>query len=101
PSRWYCCGWASALLAAQGLPTVAALKELLDPGRIAALNEAMAYPFEPGQVRLIDDLLLFTYGRDHIRRTVHIGENIEPRPGRLGNRWQQLGQHVYSPSARR
>ncbi|CAQ05142.1 GTP pyrophosphokinase [Corynebacterium urealyticum] len=94
-------GWAIAMLAAHGITTVAELKELLDPDRIAALNEAMAYPFEPGRVRFIDDLLLFTYGRDHIRRTVHIGENIETRPGRLGNRWQQLGQRVYSPAARR
>src|SRR5699024_11280021 len=66
-------GWAIAMLAAHGITTVAELKELLDPDRIAALNEAMAYPFAPGQVRLIDDRFLFTYGRGHIGRAVHIG----------------------------
>ena len=28
--------------------------------------------------------------RDHIRRTVHIGDNPDSRPGRLGNRGQRL-----------
>ena len=35
---------------------------------------------------------LFAYGREHIRKTVHIGDNAQSRPGRLGHRWQQLGQ---------
>jgi hypothetical protein len=52
--------------------------------------DAMDYGYAPGQVRLIDDLLLMVYGRDHIRRTVHIGDNPDSRPGRLGNRWQRL-----------
>src|SRR5699024_6808384 len=93
-------GWAIAMLAAHGITTVAELKALLDPDRLAALHEAMAYPFERGQVRLIDDLLLFTYGRDHIRRTVDIGEHVGTRAGRLGNRWQHLRQHGDPAGAR-
>lgn len=84
--------YAIEMLAAHEITTVAQLRELLAPKRLKALRKAMNYPYYPGQVRLVDDMLLFAYGREHIRKTVHIGDNAQSRPGRLGNRWQQLGQ---------
>lgn len=84
--------YAIEMLAAHDITTVAQLRELLAPKRLKALRKAMNYPYCPGQVRLVDDMLLFAYGREHIRKTVHIGDNAQSRPGRLGNRWQQLGQ---------
>lgn len=84
--------YAIEMLAAHDITTVAQLRELLAPKRLKALRKAMNYPYYPGQVRLVDDMLLFAYGREHIRKTVHIGDNAQSRPGRLGNRWQQLGQ---------
>lgn len=84
--------YAIEMLAAHEITTVAQLRELLAPKRLKALRKAMDYPYYPGQVRLVDDMLLFAYGREHIRKTVHIGDNAQSRPGRLGNRWQQLGQ---------
>ena len=89
-------GWAVDMLAAHGITTTAELAKLLSDRRLKSLTNAMNYPYKPGQVRLIDDMLLFTFGRDHIRKTVRIGENIQTRPGRLGNRWQQLGQQTYA-----
>lgn len=84
--------YAIDMLAAHEITTVAQLRELLAPKRLKALRKAMNYPYYPGQVRLVDDMLLFAYGREHIRKTVHIGDNAQSRPGRLGTRWQQLGQ---------
>lgn len=80
------------MLAANGITSIGELSELCAPDVLSQLQEAMRYGYPPGQVRLIDDLLLFTFGRDHIRRTVHIGDHTDSRPGRLGNRWQRLGQ---------
>ncbi|HIW92296.1 MAG TPA: hypothetical protein H9870_11625 [Candidatus Corynebacterium avicola] len=85
-------GFAIDMLAANGVTTISELEELCAPEAIEGLKDAMSFGYPPGQVRLIDDLLLYTYGRDHIRRTVHIGDNPESRPGRLGNRWQRMGQ---------
>ena len=84
--------YAIDMLAAHDISMVAQLRDLLAPKRLKALRKAMKYPYYPGQVRLIDDMLLFAYGREHIRKTVHIGDNAQSRPGRLGHRWQQLGQ---------
>ena len=80
------------MLAANGVTTIGELTALCAPEALTQLQETMGYGYPPGQVRLIDDLLLFTYGRDHIRRTVHIGDHASSRPGRLGNRWQRMGQ---------
>lgn len=83
-------GFAVDMLAAHGITTIGELGALCSPENLARLMDAMDYGYAPGQVRLVDDLLLLTYGRDHIRRTVHIGDNPGSRPGRLGNRWQRL-----------
>jgi ppGpp synthetase/RelA/SpoT-type nucleotidyltranferase len=85
-------GFAVDMLAANGITTIGELEQLCDPDTLEELKDVMGFGYPPGQVRLIDDLLLFSYGRDHIRRTVHIGDNPASRPGRLGNRWQRMGQ---------
>ena len=84
--------YAVDMLHAHGITTYKQLRALMQ--NLDKLLEAMNYPYHPGQVRLIDDMLLYTFGRDHIRKTVHIGENAGSRPGRLGNRWQKLDQRT-------
>ncbi|AGP30612.1 GTP pyrophosphokinase [Corynebacterium terpenotabidum] len=83
-------GFAVDMLAAHGITTIGELATLCGPENLSRLMDAIDYGYAPGQVRLIDDLLLLVYGRDHIRRTVHIGDHPDSRPGRLGNRWQRL-----------
>lgn len=82
--------YAVAMLAAHGIVTDADLRALLTPANINALQQAMDYNFPPGQVRLIDDMLLYVYGDTHISRTQHIGDNPASRPARLSARWVQL-----------
>ncbi|WP_426718447.1 GTP pyrophosphokinase [Corynebacterium auriscanis] len=82
--------YAVDMLHAHGITTYKQLRALMR--NLDKLQAAMNYPYRPGQVRLIDDMLLYTFGRDHIRKTVHIGENAGSRPGRLGSRWQKLDQ---------
>ena len=86
--------YAIRMLETHGITRVKELAELLSPGNIDKLCNAMGYKFRPGQVRLIDDMLLFHFGREHIKKTVHIGASTASRPGRLGARWQQLGQQT-------
>ncbi len=74
------------ILAADGITTVAELAELLDDGDIADVHGALRYRFHPGQIRLIDDLLLRRFGRDHITRTGEIGVRPALRPQQLARR---------------
>lgn len=74
------------ILAADGITTVSELAELLDDADIAAVHSALRYRFHPGQIRLIDDLLLLRYGRDHITRTGTIGQRPALRPRQLSRR---------------
>lgn len=74
------------ILAASGITTVAELAELLDDGDITAVHGALRYRFHPGQIRLIDDLLLRRFGRDHITRTGDIGARPALRPQQLARR---------------
>lgn len=85
-------GYAVDMLAAHDITTNNQLMELLSAENLAKLKEAFGYPYPPGQVRVVDDMLLLTFGRDHIKKTVHIGDDTSSRPGRLGNRWQKIGQ---------
>lgn len=86
--------YAVDMLAAHGIDTREQLIQLLSPEHVSLLWNTIGYSYHPGQVRLIDDMLLFTYGREHIKKTVHMGDNVASRPGRLGARWQQLGQRT-------
>ncbi|MDU7504356.1 MAG: GTP pyrophosphokinase family protein, partial [Corynebacterium kroppenstedtii] len=82
--------YAYAMLAAHGITDVGGLRELLSDDLAEAVRSVMHPDFPPGQVRMVDDVLLARYGRDHIKKTVDIGDHGETRSGRLGNRWKKL-----------
>lgn len=82
--------WATDMLAAHNITTVGGLRELLTPDRVSAVTAAMHPDYMPGQVRVVDDVLLARFGRDHIKKTVDIGGHARTRSGRLGSRWSQL-----------
>ncbi|AGF72855.1 GTP pyrophosphokinase [Corynebacterium halotolerans] len=78
--------WLEELLMANGITTVAELDELLNDADIDAVHAAINYRFRPGQVRLIDDLLLRRFGQAHIDRTGATGTRAGQRPQRLSSR---------------
>ncbi|MGD7000919.1 GTP pyrophosphokinase [Corynebacterium halotolerans] len=78
--------WLEELLAANGVTTVRELRQLLREEDIDAVTRAVDYRFRPGQVRLIDDLLLRQFGQSHIDRTGDTGNRASQRPKRLQNR---------------
>ena len=78
------------ILAADGITTVAELDALLNDVDIEAVRGAMRYRFHPGQIRLIDDLLLRRYGQDHVDRTGKIGQRPGSRPGHLSRRLKMM-----------
>ncbi|GAB3940761.1 GTP pyrophosphokinase [Corynebacterium tapiri] len=82
--------WLEELLTANGVTTVAELAELLDDLAIETVTAAVNYRFQPGQVRLIDDLLLHRFGEQHIARTGDSGNRSTHRPRRLRARLNAL-----------
>lgn len=67
--------WMVMVLSANGIDTVAAAEDWLksfDPQRLARLME---YRFNPGQVRVADDLLLQTFGESHVDATKSVGSD--------------------------
>lgn len=92
PSRSEYYRWLEELLTANGVTTVAQLTDLLNDDDIAALNKALTYRFRPGQVRLIDDLLLRRFGQLHVERTKDTGTRAGQRPRRLASRLKSLRQ---------
>ncbi|MDO5029596.1 MAG: GTP pyrophosphokinase family protein [Corynebacterium sp.] len=82
--------WAEELLELNGITTVGQLRELLSPQRLKAVNKAMKYRFNPGHVRVIDDLLLAARGQQHIDATAATGHNPQRRPPRLRARLEQM-----------
>ena len=80
---------AANMLKAHGIDTIGQLRELLSDTTLSRVRRALHPVFPPGQVRVIDDALLLTYGKEHIRKTVDIGA-VRTRSGRLGSRWKQL-----------
>ncbi|ALC06298.1 hypothetical protein CDES_09550 [Corynebacterium deserti GIMN1.010] len=58
------------ILAANSITSVAQLRELLNPADIEVLMKVLEYRFHPGQIRIIDDLLLKRFGQAHIDATV-------------------------------
>lgn len=78
--------WLEEILAVNGITTVRELRELLDDTDIAAVEAALKYQFVPGQVRIIDDLLLRRYGTLHIERTKDLGRHAAQRANRLKKR---------------
>ncbi len=57
------------ILIANGVSSVGALRELLNVADIELLLKVVRYRFNPGQIRIIDDLLLRKFGRAHIDAT--------------------------------
>ncbi len=80
----------NGLLRAHGIEHVSQLAELTNPADIEAVSNTMAYAFVPGQVRIIDDLLLNRFGTDHIERTWDAGNRPEVRRSRLTSRLEVL-----------
>jgi len=78
--------WLEELLHAHGLTTVAQLTELMTPANLERVRKALRYTFQPGQVRIIDDLLLATFGEEHIAKTGATGNFPAQRPARLRHR---------------
>lgn len=58
------------ILVANSITSVVQLRELLNPTDIEVLLKVMNYRFHPGQIRIIDDLLLKRFGQSHIDATV-------------------------------
>lgn len=82
--------WLDEILKANGIETVAELAQLLNEEDINYVIEAMDYHFTPGQVRLIDDLLLHRFGEEHIERTQQSGIRAASRARRLHPRLKKL-----------
>ena len=78
--------WLEELLHAHGLTTVAQLTELMSPANLEQVKTALHYTFQPGQVRIIDDLLLAAFGEEHIDKTGTTGNFPAQRPARLRHR---------------
>ncbi len=90
--------WLEELLSANGITTVGELAELLDDADIDAVHRAMDYRFRPGQVRIIDDLLLRRFGQAHIDRTGKSGARSRQRPQRLASRLALMrAAHIAGP----
>lgn len=77
------------ILEVHGVETLAQLQELLTSERIQVVHDAMKYRFQPGQVRLLDDLLLLAYGKAHIDKTKTLGDRTD-RQRRLNRRLKAL-----------
>ena len=77
------------LLESNGITRLSQLRELLDEDAIAHVHDAMRYRFRPGQVRLIDDLLLDKFGPQHIEATSEAGDRSD-RKRRLNARLKAL-----------
>lgn len=89
-SEYY--SWLEELLAVNGITTVAELRDLLNDTDIAAVEAALNYQFVPGQVRIIDDLLLRRFGALHIERTRSLGKHAGLRFNRLKKRLDMMSK---------
>lgn len=85
--------WLLALVSANGITTGAELEAALDPSRVDFVSEAMDYQHRPGQVRLVDDLLLDRFGEAHIERTAMLTTERD-RIGKLRYRFGKLKAHA-------
>ncbi|MDY5786545.1 GTP pyrophosphokinase family protein [Corynebacterium sp.] len=78
------------LLRAHGIEKVSQLGELTTDADVEAVSTTLEYAFAPGQVRIVDDLLLHRFGQDHITRTVDAGKRPKLRRSRLAKRLAAL-----------
>ncbi|WP_285727159.1 GTP pyrophosphokinase [Psychromicrobium xiongbiense] len=80
-------GWAATLLAAHGLNRTIDLVSLLRSETISAVREALDHRYSPGPDRLLDDVLLWNYGPEHIELTA---AGDQARRDSLQRRWRQI-----------
>ncbi len=78
------------LLRAHDIENVSELAELTNAADIEAVSTTLNYAFAPGQVRIVDDLLLNRFGAEHIERTVESGSRPKLRRSRLSKRLSAL-----------
>lgn len=71
------------LLQAHGITSLGQLRTLLNPAAIDAVTRALKYQFQPGQVRIIDDVLLYRFRQEHIQNTQKLGNRTRQRHMRL------------------
>jgi putative GTP pyrophosphokinase len=81
--------WLLGLLTAIGISSISQLNNILSKSNIDDVQKAMKYQFPPGHVRIVDDVLLYHYGREYIDRTGSLSDD-ENRPGKLVHRLGQL-----------
>jgi putative GTP pyrophosphokinase len=62
-------GWAAELLAAHGLRRTIELAGLLEADAITKVRRALEHRYSPGPDRLLDDVLLWRFGKRHIELT--------------------------------
>lgn len=78
------------LLRIHGIEEVSELSDLCNPADMEAVANSLEYAFVPGQVRLVDDLLLNRFGTEHIDRTWDAGNRPGLRKRRLTERLTRL-----------
>lgn len=87
-------GWAAELMAAHGLNQTVQLAGLLSANRITEVRKALDHRYSPGPDRLLDDLLLWQYGTDHIDLTAEAPAAVpHPRRDSLQRRLKQIERY--------
>ena len=87
-------GWAAELVAAHGLGKTMDLAALLQPEIISNVRKALDHRYSPGPDRLLDDLLLWQFGENHIDLTAEEASSEQtPRRDSLVRRHQQMQRY--------
>lgn len=87
--------WAIELLDAHGISTTRGLVELLQSDMISNVRAALEHRYSPGPDRLLDDLLLWRFGHDHIAKTAEPADaESTPRRDSLERRWAQMRRYL-------
>ncbi|TYC98638.1 GTP pyrophosphokinase family protein [Arthrobacter echini] len=80
--------WLLTLLDSMGINTVDSLRRLIEDVDWEEIDRRMSYRFPAGHVRVVDDMLLRTYGQEYITTTKDSGED----PGREAKLRHRLGK---------
>ncbi len=87
-------GWAAELVAAHGLTKTVDLAALLQPEIISNVRRALEHRYSPGPDRLLDDMLLWQFGQNHIDLTAEEADAGQtPRRDSLIRRHQQMQRY--------
>lgn len=89
-------GWAAELVAAHGLDVTRQFAELLQPSVITSVRAALDHRYSPGPDRLLDDVLLWHFGAEHIKATsggdAHRADSLRRRLAQM-----DAYRHKFSP----